>query len=252
MKLLNLIATGGKVVVYNAGKYAPEILTGASLIGLAATSFFSAVGYGKAKEAMKSDEGDRLDRTIETAKAFAPAAASGLFTAGCIISAQRINHARLVATATALAASQISLKDLKDEAKKVLGEHKYEKVVADAKAKELERHPYDSRLNPQVIGAGPTRCFDAITGRYFWADISDVKKSEAWINASLYHTGYVSLNEFYYNLGLDPLKIGDDLGWNANDGCVDFEYSSCLGSDDVPCLCIDTRISPRYDFRSNW
>ena len=53
MKLLNLIATGGKVVVYNAGKYAPEILTGASLIGLAATSFFSAVGYGKAKEAMK-------------------------------------------------------------------------------------------------------------------------------------------------------------------------------------------------------
>ena len=28
---------------------------------------------------------------------------------------------------------------------------------------------------------------------------------------------YISLNDFYYEIGLDPIKIGSDIGWNIDD-----------------------------------
>lgn len=39
---------------------------------------------------------------------------------------------------------------------------------------------------------------------------------------------YISLNDFYYEIGLDPIKIGSDIGWNIDDGYIDLRFSSQL------------------------
>ena len=59
---------------------------------------------------------------------------------------------------------------------------------------------------------------------------------------------YVSLNDFYYEVGLDNIKIGDELGWNIDNGYIDLSFSSQLASDRTPSLVIDYSIAPRYNF----
>ena len=59
---------------------------------------------------------------------------------------------------------------------------------------------------------------------------------------------YVSLNEFYTEIGLEPTKIGYDLGWNIDDGEIDIETSAQLSPDGTPCLVIEYNVAPQYNF----
>lgn len=59
---------------------------------------------------------------------------------------------------------------------------------------------------------------------------------------------YISLNEFYYEVGLRQTPVGNELGWNANDdGLIDMKFSTQL-VDDQPCIVVDYHIQPRYDY----
>ena len=59
---------------------------------------------------------------------------------------------------------------------------------------------------------------------------------------------YVSLNDFYYELGLENIELGEELGWNVNNGLVELNFSSQLSSDETPCLVMNYNIAPRYDY----
>ena len=60
---------------------------------------------------------------------------------------------------------------------------------------------------------------------------------------------YISLNEFYYELGLDGSSIGDELGWNVADGLIELEFSAQLDTDGTPCIVIDYTIAPKRGFQ---
>jgi hypothetical protein len=60
---------------------------------------------------------------------------------------------------------------------------------------------------------------------------------------------YISVNDFYYEIGLGNTKIGNDLGWHVDNGLIDLEFSSQLADDGTPCLVLDYRVAPRYDYR---
>lgn len=59
---------------------------------------------------------------------------------------------------------------------------------------------------------------------------------------------YVSLNEFYYEIGAKSIPIGDDIGWNVNDGLIEVNFSSTLSDDNRPCIVLEYRVGPKYDF----
>ena len=59
---------------------------------------------------------------------------------------------------------------------------------------------------------------------------------------------YIALNEFYYEVGLPGTKMGDELGWNIDGGLIGLDFSSQLSEDGTPCLVIDYRIAPRYEY----
>ena len=46
-----------------------------------------------------------------------------------------------------------------------------------------------------------------------------------------------------------PVKLGEDNGWNVNDGLIDINYSSNLAEDGTPCLVMDFYVGPRWDYR---
>ena len=60
---------------------------------------------------------------------------------------------------------------------------------------------------------------------------------------------YVSLNDLYDELGMEPTKIGEDLGWNIfTDRLIDISFSSQLADDGTPCLVMDYGVAPRNDY----
>ena len=62
---------------------------------------------------------------------------------------------------------------------------------------------------------------------------------------------YVSLNDFYYEIGLDNIPLGDELGWTIDDGRagrIDLYFTSQLTPEGVPCLVINYRVQPRKGY----
>jgi hypothetical protein len=59
---------------------------------------------------------------------------------------------------------------------------------------------------------------------------------------------YISLNEFYYALGLDDAPFGDDLGWNVTRGLIEIDFGAQLDSDGIPCVVLNYVIVPKRGF----
>ena len=130
----------------------------------------------------------------------------------------------------------------------MFGEKKHE-TVKDAIAKDkIEKNPI-AMQEVIITEKGNTLCYDVLSGRYFKGDIDKIKKAENELNRQMRDEMYISLNDFYYEIGLENIKLGDELGWNINEGYIDLSFSSQLASDGTPCLVIDYAVAPRYDYR---
>lgn len=168
----------------------------------------------------------------------------------CLVGASSVNLRRNAALATAYTLSESTLRDYQKKVVETIGEKK-EQSVRDAVAKEkIEQTPVHTK---EVIltGRGESLCYDSVSGRYFKSDMETIKKAENELDARLRNEMYVSLNEFYYEIGLEPLRvIGEDLGWNIDSGYLDLNFSSQIASDGTPCLVLDYGVAPRYDFRN--
>ena len=237
-------------------KHSPEILTGVGIAGMVTTTVMAVRATPKAIQLL--DEEKRRQNTeklepidaIKTAwKSYIPAAVTGTVSVACLIGASSVNARRNAALTAAYTISESTLRDYQKKVVETIGEKK-EQTVRDAVAKErLEKNPVE---NKEVIitTKGDTLCFDAVSGRYFKSDIDKLKKAENKLNRQMRDEMYISLNDFYYEVGLEPIKLGDDLGWNIYNGYIDLRFSSQLATDGTPCLVIDYGYGPRYDFRN--
>lgn len=166
---------------------------------------------------------------------------------GCLIGASSVNSKRNAALATAYSISESVLKTYQEKVIETIGEKK-ELLLRDEIAKdEIKRNP----VNEQTIiitNKGDTLCYDVISGRYFKTDIDKIKRIENELNCTMIHDGYISLNDFYYEMGLESISVGDELGWNIDSGKVDLYFTSQLTPDNTPCLVINYRVQPKNNY----
>lgn len=254
-------------------KHSPEILIGLGIAGMITSTIMAVKATPKALiliedekrhinheilEQAKADgieECERVERLEPidvikvTWKCYIPAAVIGTVSAACLIGVSSVNLRRNAALATAYTLSESTLREYQKKVVETIGEKK-EQTVRDAVAKEtLEKEPVE---NKEVIitAKGDTLCFDIVSGRYFKSDIDKLKKAENELNRQMRNEMYISLNEFYYEIGLESIKLGDSLGWNIDDGYINLRFSSQLATDGTPCLVIDYEYGPKYDFRN--
>lgn len=237
-------------------KHSPEILTGIGIAGMITTTVMAVRATPKAlilieerKEEIGAEKLEAMDMVKTTWACYIPAAITGTLSVACLIGASSVNARRNAALATAYTLSESALKDYQGKVIEMFGEKKNE-AVKDAVAKDkVEKNPVITR-EVIITEKGNTLCYDAISGRYFKSDIEKIKKAECELNRQMLDDMYVSLNDFYYEIGLDSVKLGDELGWNVDSGYIDLSFSSQLASDGTPCLVIDYSVAPRYDYRN--
>lgn len=241
------------------GKYisrnSPSILTGLGIgLGMAST-VLAVTATPKAvrllEEKKKEDQKEKLT-VIETVKtagpSYIPAVLAAVGSVYCIVSASARFSKRNAILATAYALSERDLREYRDKVKETVGEKKEKEIRGKIMKDHIQNNPVDpnSILTP---GGGKTLCYDNWTGRRFMSDMETLRKCENELNSRILKEQFVSLNELYDMLNLDPIKMGEDFGWNFDgfhDELIHFSYFSQLDCDGNPCLVLDYDAEP-YD-----
>ena len=238
-------------------KHSPEILTGIGIAGMITSGILAVRATPKALlliEAKHTELGLEHDEKLPPAEAvkatwkcYIPAAVTSLMSIICLVGASSVSARRTAALATAYKLSETALAEYQEKVIEEVGEKK-ERVIRDKVAEECVKKDPVSNHDVIITGKGTTLCYDGTFGRYFRSDIDSIKKAINKVNRSVVTDMYVSLNDFYDEIGLSPTKIGDDLGWNLDDGEIDVDFSSQLAEDGTPCLVIRYTVAPKYDF----
>lgn len=233
-------------------RHSPEILVGIGVTGMLTTTVLAVKATPKALRIIdeKKSENQNLSKkeiVESTWKFYVPAGITCALSIACIIGASSVNTKRNAALATAYTLSETALQEYKSKVVETIGSKK-ETDIRDAIAKDhIEQNPV-SKNEIIVTNNGDALCYDMLSGRYFKSSIEKLRKAENILNKDLREETYVSLNEFYSEIGLKPTKIGDLLGWNIDYGYVELEFSSQIAEDGTPCLVIDYLVAPGYNY----
>lgn len=236
-------------------KHSPEILIGIGIAGMVSTTVLAVKATPKALQLIEEKK-DELEvgkltpaETIKaTWKCYIPAAITGATSVACLIGASSVHARRNAALATAYKLSETALTEYKDKVVETIGEKK-EQAVRDAIAQDKIKSDPVSKKEVILTGKGDTLCYDIMCKRYFKSDIDKLKKIENELNRRMRSENYISLNEFYYEVGLDDVAVGYEFGWNIDRGYIELEFSSQLADDGTPCLVVGFVNPPDYDYR---
>ena len=260
-KMANIVRSVKSVLT----EHSPEILTGVGIAGMITTTVLAVKATPKALRIIENyreenefaeDETVRpVDAVKLTWKCYVPAAVTCVASAACLIGASSVNARRNAALATAYKLSETALTEYKEKVVETIGERK-EQDIRDAIAKDkIEANPVTQR-EIIVTGNGATLCYDPLSDRYFEGDIEKIRKAVNDLNLRMFDEMYISLNEFYSEIGLKPIGVGEDLGWNVNNGDkIELYFSAQLSDEQAscgenrPCLVIEFNRPPKYNFK---
>ena len=243
-----------KSVKATISKHSPEILTGIGIAGMVTTTILAVKATPKAiklieaeKRAKHVDALSPVDTVKTVWKCYIPAAMTGASSIACLIGSNAINAKRNAALTTVYTLSEMARNEYKEKVIQTIGEKKERTIKEKVDAERIKRDPV-SKKEVIITEKGTTLCYDHVFGRYFKSDIDIINRAMNKINREIVINMYASLNDFYAELGLSPVEMGYDLGWNIDDGTIEIEPSSQLADDGTPCLVIDYSVSPKYNY----
>ena len=236
-------------------KHSPEILTGIGIAGMITTTVLAVKATPKAIrliEEAKEEKGEDLTKaeTVKTCwKAYIPAAATCVASTACLIGASSVSIRRNAMLATAYKLSETAFSEYKEKVVETIGDEK-EKVVREKVSEErIKKNPI-TKNEIIMTDYGDTQFYETLSGRYFKSNIEQIKKVVNYLNKDMLQDmfGTISLNEFYDELELERIDLGDELGWRVDKGLIEIDFTSKIADNGKPCIVLDYINAPHYGF----
>lgn len=235
---------------------APSLLASLGVGGVVSTAFLAGkASWRSANEIrdleQKFDDPINGPITIPTKervqlvwKNYIPAAAAGTATVAAIVLGHRIASSRQAALVAAYSVSETLFREYKEKVVEQIGENKEQKVRDAVAADHIAQTPPTAK-DREVVFAGSKEVliYESITGRYFHNTAENLSKAQNKINLEIINSMYVTLNQFFDEIGLSPTAMGEELGWNSATP-LEIQFSSILDEEQVPCLHIGYRRLP--------
>ena len=235
-------------------KNGSTILTCVGGVGVIATTVMAVKATPKAMKLIKAAEeekGEKLTRmeTIQVAAmTYAPSALVGIATIGSIFGANALNKRFQAALMGAYALIDQTFKDYKT--------HVEEEYDEEANAHIREKIAKDRYVEHKTELGGENKLFyDFYSGRYFNSTMEKVLAAEFALNRQIILGECAYLNDFYQELGIPLIDIGDEVGWSRGYMCdaygqewVDFDHQDVTQEDGLECCIITFMQDPSVDF----
>ena len=242
----------------SATKHSPEILTAIGIVGMITTTVLAVKATPKAldliEEKKRQEHADKLTpvETVQTVwKPYVPAVATGVVATACLIGANSVHAKRNAALATAYKLSEVAFAEYKNKVIENIGEKK-ERAVREQIAQDRINNIAKVDATPlYVVDTNATEFYDPVGGARFVTTIEKIKAAINVTNARLLDDDFVSLNDFYEELGLPPTQMGFDLGWNTNKGrresLIQLHFSSRFDNGKAYGV-LEYDVAPKYDY----
>ena len=235
-------------------KNASTILTCAGGVGVIATTVMAVKATPKAMQLIKAAEekkGEKLTRmeTIQaTAMTYAPSVLLGIATIASIFGANALNKRSQAALMSAYALVDQTFRDYKTHVEDEYGE--------EANAHIREKIAKDRYVEHKTELDGETKLFyDFYSGRYFNSTMEKVLAAEFALDRQIILGECAYLNDFYQELGIPFIDVGDEVGWSRGRMCdmycqewVDFNHQDVIQDDGLECCIITFMQDPTVDF----
>lgn len=230
-------------------KHAPDILIGASVVGVVATGILAARGYQKARPIIKKTvqnvkdiDKKREETTLEEyplidyvndmkkasteniweiAKPLILPVTVGTLTITVMLLSHRMLTTRNIALTAAYAGAREFIDTYRDEVRTKLGEEAEREVYTKTAERLSEEHgksssPYGARVEGHNV-SDYAKWFDESSTQYIGrnpqANLMFLKAQQNYWNDMLISRGHVFLNEVYESLGLPHTPAGAMVGW---------------------------------------
>lgn len=247
------LAGFAKSVQLTFAKHSPEILTGIGIAGMVSATVLAVKATPKAIKFINQAENEKnadLTKT-ETVKAcwkvYIPAMATGAASIVCLIGASSVNAKRNAALAAAYTLSDTALREYKEKVVETIGEEQAQVIKEKVTEEKLKKDPV-TKKEVYITDKGDVLCYDTISGRYFTSNMDQIEKSVNILNRQMLNEMYISLNDFYAEVGLSRVPIGDELGWKLDDGMINVDFDTHIADNGKPCLVVEYNITPKYGY----
>lgn len=210
---MNIFEQAGKTTADWAIKNAPTLLTCIGAAGVILTAVASGKAAIKAKEVL--DEMPEDTETKDKVKAVAPIIAKPAFlacgTIWVIFSANKIALRRNAALVAAYTLTSRQFEDYENKVKETIGKNKEKKIKEAIAEDKINSNPPSNELIENAE-SDKIICQD-YRGRMFKIAPDGIDRAINKLNARLKDEEFVSLNDWYQELGLSPVPDGEKLGW---------------------------------------
>jgi hypothetical protein len=262
---LTLLTKSTKDLSHAINRNSPTILTGLGVAGLLSTIILTVKATINAQEILYQEGAFRAEKWSEQTgeiedvcpdfdieekirlvwKCYIPTILTGASTIVCMIGSTRISLRRNAALASLLSIAETTFREYQAKVVEEIGKGKSEKITDEISQDKLDRNPVDEKT-VVLTGKGNYLCYDSFSGRYFRSDIETLQKAANEFNQKLLREGWLSINEFYYEIGLESIDLGDEMGWIAERSLMAFKLSTKISTDGEPCLVIGYTVTPHH------
>lgn len=244
---MNLIKTISRFVTGNA----PAILTASGAVGVLTTAILATKATYEATPIVDEWKSKHRDLTWWEAikpvwHLYIPTAISASLTVAAIVGAHSIHVRRNAALMSLYLLTDEALTTYKEKVVETIGKGKARKIQDEVSQDTIRNNPH---VPTQVLITpnGDSLCYDEMSGRYFSTSYEAIRRAENTINSQIIHEMYASLNDFYNQIGLDPTKLGAEVGWNS-DRLLSVELDTMLTDENKPCLMLRYRVTPENHY----
>lgn len=228
----------------------PTILAALGCLGFITSVVMSARATPKAVSTLKNlgvtylgkNKVTKLEKVKAIAPIYAPTVGMMLVSTACIVGSSRIHRYRYASLLALYSIGEKSLQRWQNAVVDEVGQKKYEKV------RERVVSPDEGTIPTGVLlDESKVVFFDVFSGRYFKTDsVETVRRIVNDLNDRLIVGDFVALNELYYELGLDRVEFGDEVGWllHDHDETIKVTFDPFM-KDDRPVVSVSFVVKPR-------
>jgi len=247
MQVPNIVSNLSKFLTNNS----PQVLTAVGVAGVISTAILTGKASFRAADILRTDDPDYVLPFKTKVKLvwtlYIPPLSVAAVTVTSIILANKIGAQRAAAVATALKISQETFKEYRTKVVEKVGEKK-ERAYSDELAEERAKR-VDIPQSIIVPSAAKQRVFDQYSKRWFENTVNGLERAAININHNMIHHDAASLNDFYAEVGLDPVPYGERIGWDAMEK-LELIITSFLAEDGVPSVSVDFYTHPKDGYSS--
>lgn len=209
-------------------RHGPSILAGLGVAGFIGAVVMAAKAAPKANDILEEMPKDSslMDKARAVAPNYIPTVGMMLISTSCIMMSTRMLRHRYAALLALYSVGERAMEKWQDATLKEVGPKKMDKIKDRVIDPNEDPRPIPA---PILIEEGGAIFKDSWSGRYFPLDsINTVRTVVNDLNEKILRGEWVSLNDFYYELGLEAVQEGDDVGWVSYRSLIDISFGSFI------------------------